>query len=66
MNSENTSRKGYTWTELMEGSKRCADEIKNGNFPIEGTTEKDYMIIGDMVVYTPYIPLYSTELPKDK
>ena len=42
MTSENISSKGYTWTELMEGSKHLANEIKNGNFPIEGTTEKDY------------------------
>lgn len=51
--------KGYTFNELLENSRILASEIKNGNFPIEGTTEKDYMIVGDFVVYTPYIPLYT-------
>ena len=39
---------------------------KEDYFPIEGTTEKDYMIIGDFAVYTPYIPLYTTQLPEKK
>lgn len=56
--------KGYTFNDSLEGGKILASQIKNGNFPIEGTTEKDYMIIGDIAVYTPYIPLYTTPLPE--
>ena len=51
---------------FLEDGKILASQIKNGNFPIEGTTEKDYMIIGDFAVYTPYIPLYTTQLPEKK
>lgn len=54
---------GYTFNNLLEGSKILASQIKNGNFPIEGTGEKNYMIIGDFAVYTPYIPLHTTLLP---
>lgn len=60
------TEKGYTLNEMLESSRVIAGEIKKGNFPIEGTTEKDYMMIGEFVVYTPYIPLYTTPLITDK
>ena len=58
--------KGYTLNEMLESSRIIASEIKKGKFPIEGTTEKDYMIVGDIAVYKPYIPLYTTPLITDK
>ena len=60
------TEKGYTLNEMLESSRILASEIKKDNFPIEGTTEKDYMIVGDIAVYTPYIPLYTTPLITDK
>ena len=60
------TEKGHTFDELLENNRILANEIKKGNFPIEGTTEKDYLIIGDFAVYTPYIPLYITPSITDK
>tara|TARA_R110000868_G_C10584604_1_gene738962 strand:+ start:161 stop:373 length:213 start_codon:yes stop_codon:yes gene_type:complete len=60
------TQKGYTFDEYIEGGKLLASEIKKGNFPIEGTTEKDYMIIGEVAVYKPYFPLYTTPSITDK
>ena len=53
---------GYTHKELLDASKQMIDEYKStGKLPFENTTANDYMIIGDLIVYTPYIPLYTTD-----
>ena len=52
---------GYTWQEMVDISKRmCAEYRLSGKIPIKGSGVAEYMIIGDMMVYKPYIPLYVT------
>ena len=51
---------GYTFNEMMEGGRIAKRMLDEGKVPIEGTTKEDYMIVGDIAIYTPYIPLYIT------
>lgn len=51
----------YTWREIVDSSKRICEEYRlSGKLPIVGSGVAEYMIIGDMMVYKPYIPLYVT------
>ena len=50
---------GYTIEELyVDGSFMKEYIIKNG-YP-EGTTSSEWLFIGEMAVYRPYLPLYCT------
>lgn len=52
-------RKGYTVKELWEGSRQMAEQLRAGIIPA-GTQPEEWMLIGDVAVHTPYIPLYQT------
>lgn len=55
--------KGFTFKEMIEGGQSIKKKIdETGEYP-EGTTKEDWMFIGDVAVYTPYIPLFQTPLP---
>lgn len=60
MNLISNNMNGYTFQELMDNSCKVKKLLDEGKFPIEGTTKDDYMIIGDLAIYKPFIPLQIT------
>lgn len=56
----NTRKVGYTLKEIIDGGRKVKREIdKTGKYP-KGTTKSEWMFIGDIAVYCPYIPLFQT------
>lgn len=53
---------GHTLKEILENGTRLAKDILEGKIP-EGTSRSDWMIVGNLAVYTPYIPLFCTNDP---
>lgn len=51
--------KGYTFSQYLEGGRALSRSIAIDEIP-EGTSKSEYMIVGDIAVYTPYIPLMQT------
>lgn len=53
-------QRGYTLSEMIEGGRLVAKDLNEGKIPA-GTTLQDWEIIGDIAVYKPYIPLYTSD-----
>ena len=55
----------HTIQELLDGSRAIKKQIdETGEYPFSSSKE-EWMFIGDMAIYKPYIPLQMTPLPEE-
>lgn len=59
MKSDSDNLAGCTIVQYVENGRQVADQISSGTYPA-GTSETDWMIVGGVAVYKPYVPLYVT------
>lgn len=56
----------HTIQELFDGGRAMKKQIdETGEYPF-GSTKEEWIFIGDIAIYKPYIPLQMTPLPIEK